>query len=111
VECKKRDVNTLEVWEALVSLGPDTRPEWLIPQFQHHLPSERDAEEDHKGEQQVLRPTFEGIRDGVIELLRNVWINFAREFAATHDPKVRQEPERLSIERGKLREPWKFISL
>ena len=29
---------------------------------------------------------------------------------ATHDPKVRDEISRLSIERGKLAEPWEFVS-
>jgi hypothetical protein len=34
-ECKKRDINTPEVTDALNLLGPYIRPAWLIPQFRH----------------------------------------------------------------------------
>ena len=42
VECKKRDINTPEVRDALDLLEPHIRPEWLIPQFRYHL--DRDPE-------------------------------------------------------------------
>jgi hypothetical protein len=38
-ECKKRDVNTPEVNEALDLLEPYIRPAWLIPQFRHQVVS------------------------------------------------------------------------
>jgi hypothetical protein len=41
LECKKRNVNRPEVGEALDSLERYVRPEWLIPQFCHHVLSER----------------------------------------------------------------------
>jgi len=37
LECKKRDINTPEVREALDLLEARIRPEWLIPQFRHHI--------------------------------------------------------------------------
>jgi hypothetical protein len=63
-----------------------------------------------EGQQQVLRATFPGIRDCVRELLGKRMDKLARDFARTHDPKVRDELSRLSIERGKLAEPWDFVS-
>jgi hypothetical protein len=34
----------------------------------------------------------------------------ARKFAATQDMKVKEEIERLSIEVGKLKAPWRFMT-
>jgi hypothetical protein len=34
----------------------------------------------------------------------------ARQFAATHDMKVKEEIERLAREYGKLKEPWGFVA-
>ena len=36
LECKKREVNTPEVRDALDLLEPHIKPDWLIPQFRHH---------------------------------------------------------------------------
>jgi hypothetical protein len=33
----------------------------------------------------------------------------ARQFAATHDVKVKEEIKRLAREYGKLGEPWRFV--
>src|SRR5437899_4345428 len=70
LECKKRDINTPEVGEALDLLEPYIWPKWLVPQFRHEA---RDGygknDVDREGQQQVLRATFPGIRDGVRELL------------------------------------------
>jgi hypothetical protein len=52
------------------------------------------------------RATFPRIRESVRELLGKRMDKLARESARTHDPKVRDELSRLSIERGKLAEPW-----
>jgi hypothetical protein len=46
----------------------------------------------------------------VRELLGKRMDQLAREFARTHDPKLRDELSRLSIERGMLAEPWDFVS-
>ncbi len=62
VECKKRDINTPEVRDALDLLEPHIRPEWLIPQFRYHLDRDPSVEVDKEGQQQVLRATFPGIR-------------------------------------------------
>ena len=37
LECNTRDINTPEVREALDLLEPHIWPEWLIPQFRHHV--------------------------------------------------------------------------
>jgi len=37
-------------------------------------------------------------------------VALARKFAATQDMKVKEEIERLSIEVGKLKEPWRFMT-
>jgi hypothetical protein len=34
----------------------------------------------------------------------------AREFAATHDMKVKDEIERLAREYGRLKEPWELVA-
>jgi hypothetical protein len=34
----------------------------------------------------------------------------ARQFAATHEMKVKKIFERLAAEYGKLKEPWRFVS-
>jgi hypothetical protein len=59
LECKKRDINTPEVHEALTLLEPHIQPEWLIPQFRHHALNRHNRNEvDREGQQQVLRATF-----------------------------------------------------
>jgi hypothetical protein len=68
--CHPRDINTPEVRDALDLLEPHIKPEWLIPQFrQHALQDRTDNHVEREGQQQVLRPTFDGIRDGVKELV------------------------------------------
>ena len=41
LECKKRNVNTPEVREALDLLESQIQPEWLIPQFRDHALRDR----------------------------------------------------------------------
>jgi hypothetical protein len=108
VECKKRDINTPEVMEALDLLEPHIRPEWLIPQFRYHLDRDPSVEVD---QEQVLRATFPGIRQSVRDLLGKQMDALAREFAATHDMKVKEEIERLAKEYDKLKEPWPFVAM
>jgi hypothetical protein len=62
-----------------------------------------------EGQQQVLRATFPGIRESVRELLGKRMDHLARQFAASHDPKIVDELSRLSTECSKLAEPWKFV--
>jgi len=82
----------------------------LIPQFRSHLNRDPELEVDKEGQQQVLRPTFEGIRKFVYDLVGKQMNALARKFAATQDMKVKEEIERLSIEVGKLKEPWRFMT-
>jgi hypothetical protein len=110
LQCKKRDVDTPEVTDALNLLEPYIRPKWLIPQFRHNLELTPNGhvEVGKEGQQQVLRATFPGIRDSVRELLGVRADALARKFHETHDMKVKDELERLLKEYGKLREPWSF---
>ena len=105
VECKKRDIDTPEVMEALDLLEPHIRPAWLIPQFRYHLDRDSSVEVDQEGQQQVLRATFPRIRNSVKELIGKQMDALARRFAATHDMKVKEEIERLAGEYSKLGEP------
>src|SRR6266478_10133094 len=91
LECKKRDINTPEVTEALNFLEPHIRPTWLIPQYRHALDRHGDQGYDREGQQQVLRPSFEGIRDSVRDLLKMRLDKLARQVATTHDMKVKEE--------------------
>jgi hypothetical protein len=96
--------------DALTFLEPHIQPAWLIPQYRDHA-LDHDQREGValEGQQQVLRATFPGIRESVRELLGKRMDKLARESAATHDPKVRDEISRSSIERAKLRETWEFV--
>jgi hypothetical protein len=92
LECKRRDINTPEVRGALDLLEPHIRPEWLIPQFRHHALEERtDNHVEREGQQQVLRPSFDGIRDSVKELIGKQMDALARKFHETHDMNVKEE--------------------
>ena len=110
VECKKRDINTPEVRDALDLLEPHIRPEWLIPQFRYHLDRDPSVEVDKEGQQQVLRATFPRIRKSVKDLLEKEMDALARQFAATHDIKLKEEIDRLSSELVKLDRPWVFVA-
>jgi hypothetical protein len=110
LECKQRNVNTPEVKEALDFLEPHIRPAWLVPQYRHHIGGERENGYQREGQQQVLRPSFEGIRDSVRDALGMRLDKLKREFATTHDVKVKKEIARLTPEYEKLKEPWRFVA-
>jgi len=109
LECKQRNINTPEVKEALDLLEPYIWPKLLARQFQYEMSDGYGNNDvDRENQQQVLRATFPGIRDAVRELLGLRTDALARNFAATHDMKVKDEIERLLKEYGKLKEPWVF---
>jgi hypothetical protein len=108
LECKTRDINTPEVREALDLLEPHIWPEWLIPQFRHHLERDPNVDVDKEDQQQVLRATFPGIRESVKDLLGMRIDALAREVAPTPDTNVKAEIGRLSNELAKLDQPWTF---
>jgi hypothetical protein len=110
LECKKRDIDTPELREPLDLLEPYIRPEWAIPQFRHHIGAVREIGYEREGQQQVLRPTFEGIRKSVKELVGVRMDALARKFHETHDLKVKEEIERLARDYGKLNKPWRFVA-
>jgi hypothetical protein len=68
LECKKRDINTPEVRDALDLLDRYVWPKWLVPQFRMALCKGGDGE-FLEGQQELLRATFPGIRDSVRVLL------------------------------------------
>jgi hypothetical protein len=110
LECKKRDVDTPELREALDLLKPYVRPEWLVPQFRYHaLYKHNKTEVDGEGQQQVLRATFPGIRDAIAILLEVRFDALASKFDKTHDLEIKEEIGRLAIEYAKLKRPWLFV--
>src|SRR5262245_26019318 len=95
LECKKRDINTPEVKNALDLLERYIYPKWLIPQFRHSaLEHNGDSYAAREGQQQVLRATFPGIRNSVRELLGVRADALARKFGETYDMAVKDELER-----------------
>jgi hypothetical protein len=96
LECKKRDINTPEVKNALDLLEPYIWPKWVVPQFRDNVENEGEPLENREGQQQVLRATFPpGIRDAVRELLRVRMDALAQKFHETHDTAVSDEIYRL----------------
>jgi hypothetical protein len=109
LECKKREIDTPEIREALDFLEPHIYPKWLIPQYRDHvLGHDRTSGVALEGQQQVLRATFPGIRDSVRVLLEVRMESLALKFHETKDLNVRDEIYRLSRELMKLDEPWVF---
>jgi hypothetical protein len=109
LECKKRNVDTPEMREALNFLEPHIYPKWLIPQYRDHvLDHDRTTDVALEGQQQVLRASFTGIRNAVRVLLEVRMDSLASKFHETKDLKVRDEIYRLSRELSKLDEPWQF---
>ena len=111
LECKQRDIDTPEVREALTFLEPHIQPEWLISQFRYHV--QRYGQQhwwELEAQQQVLCAIFPRIRESVKDLLGKQMDALARNFAATHDMKVKDEINLLAKEYGKLGEPWVFVA-
>jgi len=110
LECKKRDVDTPEMREALDCLEPIIYPKWLIPPYRHHVLDHDRSDVGLEGQQQGLRATFPGIRDSVRVLLEVRMDRLALKFHETKDLMVRDEIYRLAGELIKLDEPWKFVA-
>jgi hypothetical protein len=109
VECKKRDINTPEVRAALNFLDSHIFPARLVPQFRHHVHRDGNRAWEKEGQQQVLRAIFPAIRESVKDLLGKQMVALARQFAATHDTKEKEEIEGLAKEYGKLKQRWVFV--
>ena len=111
LECKQRDIDTPEVRETLTFLEPHIQPEWLISQFRYHV--QRYGQQhwwELEAQQQVLCAIFPRIRESVKELIGKQMDALARNFAATHDMKVKDEINLLAKEYDKLGEPWVFVA-
>ena len=50
LECKKRNINTPEVKEALDFFEPYIWPKWVIPQFRYHVENEEQPMENREGQ-------------------------------------------------------------
>ena len=107
LDCQHRIIDTSEVRAALDFLEPYIHPEWLIPQFRAYLDGGK--QNQHKEvQQQVLRAIFPVIREGVRNLLGRQMDELAARYAQSHNTALKAAMRRLSSEREKLREPWKF---
>jgi hypothetical protein len=109
-ECKRRNISTADVREALDLLESQIRPNWLISRFRSHIERAETADVDREEQQRVLRITFPGIRDAVREIVRRNMDKLSRRYAESHSRDVKAELERLSLERRKLQKPWKFVA-
>ena len=110
LDSKQRSIDTPEVMEALDLLAPHIQRQWVILQFRSHLQRDPKVEVDAEGQQLVLRATFPGIRESVKDLLGKQMDALARQFAATHDMKVKDEINLLAKEYGKLDELSVFVA-
>lgn len=106
LDCKSRDINTLDVRDALNFLEPHTRPPSLVMQFRSQL--DHGIEVDKERQQQVLRAAFPGIRSSVKDLIRKQMEAQQRKFAVSHDMRVQTEIEGLAQAYDKLKQPWVF---
>jgi len=69
VYCKKRNIDTPEVREALDLLNRYCIHKWRIAGFRHNLRSDGQRNEELEGQQQVLRVYFSGIYGDIRGLL------------------------------------------
>ena len=77
LECKKRDINTPKVREALDLLERYIWPEWLIPQFRLVASDGYgQSDVDREDQQQMLRATFPGVRDAVRSFSVCEWMHW-----------------------------------
>jgi hypothetical protein len=106
LDCKSKDINTLEVRDALNFLEPHTRPPSLVMQFRSHL--DHGIVVDKERQQQVLRATFPGIRSSIKDLIGRQMEAQRRRFAVSRDVRVQTEIERLAREYDSLKQPWVF---
>ena len=109
VECKKREIDTPEVREALDVLEPYCRPEWRVKGFRHHLKRGEEFGSIGEGQQQNLRIYFDGIHDNVRQLLSAQIGKLSYRYKKTKDLAVKAELDRLTAEFAQLPERWEFV--
>jgi hypothetical protein len=108
LECKRRDIDTPELREALDLLEPYCQPEWRITGFRNHLTREKFGSEG-EGQQQVLRVYFAGIHESVRKLLSIQIAKLTHRYRETKDATVKAELDRLTAELEGLNERWEFV--
>jgi hypothetical protein len=107
LDSKKRDINTLEVRQALDLLDPICQPKWRVAGFRSQLKPHA-GQEGHQleGQQQVLRVYFGGIYSFVRQLLAVRINKLNYQYKKTNDPTVKVELDRHTAELEKLPERW-----
>ena len=111
LDCKKRDIDTPEVREALNRLEPFCAPQWQVEGFRNNLdPVAGRSGADLEGQQQILRVFFGGIYRSVRALLLRRIVSLSSQYRRTNDETVTAELDRLTGELAKLPERWEFVS-
>ena len=108
LDCKKRDIDTSEVREALGLLEPYCA-RWQVEGFRNHLrPSAGGSGAALEGQQQVLRVYFGGIYRSVRALLQLRINRSVIQYTRSQDEAIKAELDRLTAELAKLPERWEF---
>jgi hypothetical protein len=115
LECKLRQIDTLEVRQALDLLHPLCWPPWFVQLFRDNLKPTETADAllvgaVGEGQQQQLRVAFSGIYANVRWLMNERLGRLGARYCRTRDPAIKAEIERLNAEVVKLPEEWKFVA-
>jgi len=109
LDCKKRDIDTPEVREALNLLEPFCAPKWQVEGFRNNLrPVAGRSGADLEGLQQILRVFFGGIYRSVRALFQLQIVRLVRQYARSNDKTVKAELDRPRAELAKLPARWEF---
>lgn len=109
LDCKRRNIDTPEVREALGTIEPYCLPKSRVKGFREHLhPSLGQFGPDTEGQQQVLRVDFSriyssirGVLSAQISVLRN-------RYQKNGDGRTKAEAERLRKALEKMPKRWEF---
>jgi hypothetical protein len=107
LECKKRDIDTPEVREALDLLDPYCG-RWQVEGFRSNLHPTAGGSGALEGQQQVLRIYFSGIYRSVRALLQIRITRLVIQYTRSQDEAVKAELNRLTAELAKFPERWEF---
>jgi hypothetical protein len=102
-DCKKKNVQTPEVYEALNLLQRVVSPAWLILQFRNALDRRSETDLEREGQRQVLGASLNGIRRCCLQWLHRRIDQLARQYSATRDEKTMAQLADVSRRVGKLK--------
>ena len=109
LDCKKRNIDTPEVREAIDVIEPYCSPQWRIEGFRDGLrPSMGQFGFDVEGQQQVLRVYFTGIHGSIRTLLHAQLVKLVCRYARSTDAGVKTEIDWLTAELAKIPARWEF---